>query len=58
MAVLDLEEVKYNDGKCFLALIILKVRSIGIGWQLMKKMRDYFRSINCGYVVVDFFVYN
>ena len=94
MAVLDLEEVKDNNGKCFIAvennkavgvimgivvnyekddyldykcpkkgeiteLIISKnVRSNGIGQKLMKKMEDYFKSINCEYVVIDVFAYN
>lgn len=94
MAVLDLKEIKENNGKCFLAvendkavgvimgivttydeydcldykcpkqgeiteLIISKnVRSNGIGQQLMQKMEDYFKSINCEYVVIDVFAYN
>jgi ribosomal protein S18 acetylase RimI-like enzyme len=94
MAILDLEEVNKNNGKCFLALendkviglimgciieydkydyldykcpkqgeiteliISKKVRSKGIGQQLMKKMEDYFKSINCEYVVIDVFAYN
>ena len=94
MAILDLEEVKENNGKCYLAVendkavglimgivgtydendyldykcpkkgekteLILskKGRSNGIGQQLMQKMEDYFRSINCEYVVIDVFAYN
>ena len=94
MAVLDLKEVKENNGKCFLAvegdrvvglimgivgtydeydyldykcpkkgeitelIISKKVRSSGIGQQLMKKMEDYFKSVNCEYVIVDVFAYN
>ena len=94
MAVLDLEEVKDNNGKCFLAIennkaiglimgtivnydkydyldytcpkkgeiteliISKKVRSSGIGRQLLKKMEDYFKSVNCEYVIVDVFAYN
>lgn len=94
MAILDLEEVKENDGKCYLAvendkaiglimgivpkydeydyldytcpkkgeitelIISKKVRSSGIGQQLMKKMEDYFKSINCEYVIIDVFAYN
>lgn len=86
MAVLDLEEVKKNNGKCYLAvenekaiglimgyvrtydeydyldykcpksgeiseLIISKeARGKGIGKQLMKKMENYFKSIDCEYV--------
>ena len=94
MAILDLEEVKENNGKCYLAIengkavglimgtvvsydkydyldykcpkkgeiteliISKKVRSTGIGQQLMKKMEDYFKSINCEYVIIDVFAYN
>lgn len=94
MAALDLEEVKENNGKCFLAIeedkaiglimgtvikhdeydyldykcpkqgeiteliISKKVRSKGIGQQLMQKMEDYFKSINCEYVLIDVFAYN
>lgn len=94
MAILDLEEVKENNGKCYLAIendkavglimgivgtydeydyldykcpkkgeiteliISKKVRSNGIGQQLMQKMEEYFKSINCEYVVIDVFAYN
>ena len=94
MAILDLDEVKENNGKCFLAvendkaiglimgivithdendyldykcpkqgeiteLIISKnIRSRVIGQQLMQKMEDYFKSINCEYVLIDVFAYN
>ncbi len=94
MAVLDLEEVKKNNGKCYLAvenekaiglimgyvrtydeydyldykcpksgeiseLIISKeARGKGIGKQLMKKMENYFKSIDCEYVFLDVFAYN
>ena len=94
MAILDLEEVKENNGKCFLAIendkaiglimgivdaydeydyldykcpkkgeiteliISKKVRSNGIEQKLMQKMEDYFKSINCEYVVIDVFAYN
>ena len=94
MALLDLEKLKENNGKCFLAvennkavgvimgivgtydkydyldykcpkrgeiteLIISKnVRSKGIGQMLMQKMEDYFKSIDCEYIVIDVFAYN
>lgn len=94
MAVLDLEEVKKNNGKCYLAvenekaiglimgyvrtydeydyldykcpksgeiseLIISKeARGKGIGKQLMKKIENYFKSIDCEYVFLDVFAYN
>jgi len=58
------DEYDYLDYKCpkqgeITELIISKnVRNNGIGQQLMKKMEDYFKSINCEYVVVDVFAYN
>ena len=94
MAVLDLEEVKNNNGKCYLAIqngkaigvimgilgtyeeydyldykcprrgevteliVTKKIRSNGVGQKLMEKMEDYFRSIDCEYVVIDVFAYN
>ena len=94
MALLDLQEVKENNGKCFIAveddravavimgivrkydkydyldykcpkqgeiteLIVSKnVRSKGIGQQLINRMEEYFRSIDCEYVVIDVFAYN
>lgn len=94
MAILDLEEVKNNNGKCFIAvednkavavimgivgkydkydyldykcpkrgeiteLIVSKnVRNSGLGQQLMEKMENYFKSIDCEYVVIDVFAYN
>ena len=94
MAVLDLQELKENNGKCFLAIendkavgvimgivttydeedyldykcpkqgeiteliISKKVRSKGIGQQLMEKIENYFKSINCEYVYIDVFAYN
>lgn len=94
MAVLDLGEVKNNNGKCYLAvenekaiglimgyvrtydeydyldykcpksgeiseLIISKeARGKGIGKQLMKKMENYFKSIDCEYAFLDVFAYN
>ena len=94
MAILDLEEVKENNGKCFIVIeddkaiglimgivsqydendyldykcpkqgeitelvISKKVRSKGVGQLLMKKMEDYFKSIQCEYVYIDVFAYN
>lgn len=94
MAVLDLEEVKNNNGKCYIAvcnnkvmglimgtiikfdeydyldykcpkcgkitelIISKKARSKGIGQQLMKKIENYFKSINCEYIIIDVFAYN
>lgn len=94
MAVLDLEEIKNNNGKCYLAieeekviglimgyviiydkydyldykcpksgevseLIVSKrARNSGIGKNLMNKMEQYFKSINCEYIFIDVFGYN
>ena len=94
MAKLDLEKVKDNNGKCFIAtennkavavimgivstydkydyldykcpkkgeiteLIVSKdVRNKKIGQQLIQKMEEYFKSIDCKYVIIDVFAYN
>ena len=94
MAILDLNEVNENNGKCYIAvendkavgvimgivpeydeydyldykcpkkgeiteLIVSKnVRSKGTGQQLMQKMEEYFKSINCEYIIIDVFAYN
>ncbi len=94
MALLDLEEVRNYNGKCYLAIeddkaiglimgtippydeydyldykcprrgeiteliVTSKVRSKGVGQQLMDKMEDYFKNNNCEYVLVDIFAYN
>ena len=34
------------------------VRNSGLGQQLMEKMENYFKSIDCEYVVIDVFAYN
>ena len=94
MAKLDLQEVKDNKGKCFIAIednkavglimgtlikydefdyldykcpkegeiteliVTSKIRSNGVGQQLINKMEEYFKSIGCEYVLVDVFAYN
>ena len=94
MAIVDLEELEKNEGKCYLyiedgkALALImgcvrpydkydyldykcprsgnitelivsqKMRSKGIGQKLINKMEEYFKSINCEYVLVDVFAYN
>ena len=94
MAVLDLEEVNKNSGKCYLAvennkaiglimgtippydrfdyldykcpkrgeitelIVTNKIRSNGIGQELINKMEEYFKSVGCEYVIVDVFAYN
>ena len=94
MAVLDLEDVKNNDGKCYIAIkndkavglimgcifpydeydyldykcpkrgeiteliVTSKIRSKGVGQELINKMEEYFKSIGCEYIIVDVFAYN
>lgn len=94
MAILDLEKVNRNNGKCYLAIdnnkvvglimgiirqyddydyldykcpkegeiieliVSQKVRSNGIGQELMNKMEDYFKSVDCKFILVDVFAYN
>ena len=94
MAIVDLEELEKNEGKCYLyiengkslALIMgcvrpydkydyldykcpragnitelivsQTLRSKGIGQKLINKMEEYFKNINCEYVLVDVFAYN
>ena len=94
MALVDLEELEKNEGKCYLyienekALALImgcvrpydkydyldykcpragnitelmvsqKLRSKGIGQELINKMEEYFKNINCEYVLVDVFAYN
>lgn len=94
MALLDLEEVNDNDGKCYLAvendkaiglimgtipqydendyldykcpkrgeitelIVTSKIRSKGVGQELMNKMEDYFKSVGCEYILIDVFSYN
>ena len=94
MAILDLEEVNKNNGKCFLAIennkaiglimgcifpydkhdyldykcpkrgtiteliVTKKIRSKGVGQELINKIEEYFKSIGCEYVIVDVFAYN
>ena len=58
------DEYDYLDYKCpkrgeIIELIVSKkVRSTGLGKELMEKMENYFRSINCEYVIIDVFAYN
>lgn len=94
MAILDLEEVKDYNGKCYLAIendkaiglimgcippydeydyldykcpkkgeiteliVTNKIRSKGIGQQLIDKMEEYFKEAGCEYISVDVFAYN
>ena len=94
MALLDLQEVNENNGKCYLAIendkviglimgiikkfnendyldykcpkegeiteliVTNKIRSNGIGQELMKRMEEYFKSVGCEYILVDAFAYN
>lgn len=58
------DEYDYLDYKCprrgeITELIVTsKTRSKGVGQILINKMEEYFKSINCEYIVVDVFAYN
>ncbi len=58
------EEYDYLDYKCpkrgeVTELIVSKkVRSKGLGQNLLTKMEEYFKSIGCEYILVDVFAYN
>ena len=58
------EKYDYLDYKCPKAgyitelIVSQKLRSRGIGQKLMNKMEEYFKSINCEYILIDVFAYN
>lgn len=58
------DEYDYLDYKCprrgeITELIVSKkIRSKGVGKELMDKMEEYFKSLGCKYVIVDVFAYN
>ena len=60
----EYDEYDYLDYKCpkrgwITELIVTKkVRSKGVGAQLMNKMEEYFKSQGCEYSLVDIFAYN
>ena len=94
MALIDLEDVKNYNGKCYIAveidkaiglimgtvppydeydyldykypkrgkitelIVTSKIRSKGVGQQLINKMEEYFRSVGSEYVLVDVFACN
>ena len=94
MAVVELNEINENDGKCYLAIednkavglimgyiakyrefdyldykcpkrgiiteliVTSKERKKGIGKALIEKMEEYFKSIDCEYILLDVFAYN
>ena len=94
MALVDLKDVKENNGKCYLAvsdnkivglimgtisqyneydyldykcpkrgritelIVTSKIRSKGVGQQLINKMEEYFKLMKCEYILVDVFGYN
>ena len=94
MAILNLNEVREYNGKCYLAIekekaiglimgcirsyneydyldykcpkrgeiielvVSSKIRSNGVGQQLMNKMEEYFKSVGCEYIIIDVFAYN
>jgi len=58
------DKYDYLDYKCpkrgeITELIVSnKIRSNGIGKLLINKMEEYFKSMNCEYIIVDIFAYN
>ena len=58
------DEYDYLDYKCpkrgeITELIVTsKIRSNGVGQELINKMEVYFKSVGCEYVIVDVFAYN
>ena len=58
------DEFDYLDYKCPKSGVISEfivsenVRSKGIGKQLINKMEEYFKSINCEYILLECFAYN
>lgn len=58
------DEYDYLDYKCpkcgqVTELVVSKkVRSHGIGQQLMDKMENYFKEKGCEYIKIDVFAYN
>ena len=62
--IFSYDEYDYLDYKCpkrgeITELIVTnKIRSKGIGQELINKMEEYFKSVRCEYVIVDVFAYN
>ena len=58
------DEYDYLDYKCPKCgerseLIVSKhARSKGVGQKLIKKMEEYFKQIDCEYILIDVFAYN
>ena len=58
------DEFDYLDYKCprrgeITELIVTsKIRSNGVGQELINKMEEYFKSVGCEYVKLDVFAYN
>ena len=62
--IIEFDENDYLDYKCpkegeITELIVSsKCRNKGLGKQLMQKMEDYFKEMDCEYILVDVFAYN
>lgn len=62
--IIEFDENDYLDYKCpkegeITELIVSsKCRNKGFGKQLMQKMEDYFKEMDCEYILVDVFAYN
>ncbi len=47
-----------KEGEITELIVTSKTRSKGVGQALINKMEDYFKSVDCEYVLVDVFAYN
>jgi ribosomal protein S18 acetylase RimI-like enzyme len=47
-----------KQGEITELIVSKKTRSKGVGQQLMKKLEEYFKSLDCEYILVDIFAYN
>ena len=58
------DEFDYLDYKCpkrgkITELIVTnKIRSKGVGQELINRMEEYFKGVDCEYIIVDVFAYN
>ena len=62
--IVNFDKYDYLDYKCpkegeITELIVTsKTRSKGVGQALMQKLEDYFKEMDCEYILVDVFAYN
>ena len=56
MALVDLDKIKNNNGKCYLYIDNKNV--VGLIMGIIPKLEEYFRKNNCEYSFIDVFAYN